>query len=88
MLPLPDLLLITWEDAYDSDHSWESLSSWTSLGEKIVKSVGYLVHRDENRLTIAQNVDTGPGDELVIADCMTIPVGMIREEVVLVEGEL
>lgn len=86
-LPLPDLLLVTWEDAYDSDHSWGNLSDWTPFGAKMINSVGYLVHRDAGRITIAQNVDYHDG-ELKIADCMTIPTGMVRKEKVLVKGEI
>ena len=74
------LLLIEWEDAFNGNHSWFELDSAPTDPEPVlVKTVGFELVRTKERVTLVMSV----GDNGNACDAFTIPVGMIRKEMVL-----
>lgn len=79
----PPLLLIEWEDAFNGNHEW----TWRdevpkAVAPLIVHTVGFLVQRDNERVTLAMSWEHSR-DHPKICDLFTIPAGMVRRETTL-----
>ena len=76
----PALLLVEWEDAFTSDHSWGRIDALPeTVLPFVVLSVGYEIARNEKRITLAQTIGGDRGEADKCSDLMTIPTGMVRK---------
>lgn len=79
----PPLKLISWEDAFNGNHSWIEASSIPEHVEPLlITTVGFELRRDEHRVTLAMSYGDSR-EEPTCCDLFTIPLGMIRRERVL-----
>ena len=77
---IPPLKLIVWEDAYNGNHDWIDVDSIPEkVAPLIIRTVGFEVRRDDERVTLAMSYGNSR-DDPTCADLFTIPVGMIRKE--------
>lgn len=63
---------VEWQDAYGIAR-WDSLEEHKARTTAPIKSIGYLVTRDRDKITIVQSV----GDSGSCADSLTIPKGWV-----------
>lgn len=80
MAGLPELYAIEWEDAYNGNHDWfETATLPEAVEPYIVHTVGWVLQRNKERVTVAMSYIPPRGDaEARACDLFTIPAGMIR----------
>ncbi len=78
----PPLKLITWEDAYNGNHSWFGVDTLPDAVEPIlVTTVGFELQRTKDRVVLAMSYQTSrPEKGPQVCDLFVIPTGMIRSE--------
>ena len=76
------ITLIRWKDAYDQSGGWRSLKDiedWVDA-EYIVTNVGFVVHEDDEYVTLTGMVaEVTDMEELMVGSVVKIPKGVIFE---------
>jgi hypothetical protein len=82
---LGPLVLVEWADAYGCSPRWEDMSGELSPRVMVCRSVGWLIHSDEEAKVVVPHISDDPGFGLPRQGCgdMTIPTKSILKIVVL-----
>lgn len=82
----PRLVLVEWEDAYSGNHEWIDVDTIPeNVAPLLIKTVGFVVRRDRQRVTLAMSIGSSDDEERddTCCDLFTIPRVLIRSERVL-----
>ena len=73
-------VIVKWEDAYqDADEEQTQKQYIEQFCPALQESIGWLVHRDEKVLMLAQSqVSTAHGEQPIFRDVLHIPAGCVR----------
>lgn len=80
--PLPKLVEVEWVDSCTAG-GWRSRASYLEEGPTICRTIGYLLHKDKQKIVVIQTQSSSTGH---VSDSMAIPVVAVKKMRVLKGG--
>lgn len=75
------MVRVEWDDAATAD-DWDAVSGLANLTTEPCETVGFLLHRDSERVVVASSIGGEDGNSATV-----IPAGCVRKVTTLVEVE-